>query len=249
MWPHDSLVDLKVGWTPAQALNIDTPLLGIQMESLESTRLACQLNWINVLVSSIVSRAWVALRVFIWHRWSQSIKDCPRGNVFGGDKDDRLALPLNLKFLCMKPLRKWAMVQLERDTHTIIAAISGSLSTRDFSSICKWCESIHSQSRYCRVNSLFCASLREHRCASHHWHRLLPWFEGVFYCKIGVKSMGQGNCAEKLSCWEMGFKFWPNPALKDALSAIFQQGVQRHQLPIVCTKLHDQYHFLSIQPL
>ena len=41
---HNSLVDLEVGRTAAQALNIDTPFLGVQMESLESTRPASQLN-------------------------------------------------------------------------------------------------------------------------------------------------------------------------------------------------------------
>ena len=44
MWSHNSLVDLKIGRATTQALNIDTPLLRIQMESFESTRLAYQLN-------------------------------------------------------------------------------------------------------------------------------------------------------------------------------------------------------------
>lgn len=41
---HDCLVNLEVGRAATQALNIDTPFLGIQMESLESTSLASQLN-------------------------------------------------------------------------------------------------------------------------------------------------------------------------------------------------------------
>jgi hypothetical protein len=41
---HDSLVDLQVGRATTQALNIDTPLLRVQMEGLESASLAQQLN-------------------------------------------------------------------------------------------------------------------------------------------------------------------------------------------------------------
>jgi hypothetical protein len=41
---HDSLVGLQVGRATTQALNIDTPLLRVQMEGLESTSLAQQLN-------------------------------------------------------------------------------------------------------------------------------------------------------------------------------------------------------------
>jgi hypothetical protein len=41
---HDSLVDLQVGRATTQALNIDTPFLRVQMEGLESTSLAQQLN-------------------------------------------------------------------------------------------------------------------------------------------------------------------------------------------------------------
>jgi hypothetical protein len=44
MGSHDSLVDLEVCRASTQALNIDTPFLGVQMESLESTRPASQLN-------------------------------------------------------------------------------------------------------------------------------------------------------------------------------------------------------------
>jgi hypothetical protein len=41
---HDSLVDLQIGRAATQALNIDTPLLRVQMEGLESTSLAQQLD-------------------------------------------------------------------------------------------------------------------------------------------------------------------------------------------------------------
>lgn len=41
---HDGLVDLEVGRTSTQALNIDTPFLGIQTVGLESTSLASQFD-------------------------------------------------------------------------------------------------------------------------------------------------------------------------------------------------------------
>jgi len=44
MGSHDSLVDLQIGRATTQALNIDTPFLGVQMEGFESTSLAQQLN-------------------------------------------------------------------------------------------------------------------------------------------------------------------------------------------------------------
>jgi hypothetical protein len=44
MRPHDSLVDLQIGRGTTQALDVDTPFLRVQVESLESTGLASQLN-------------------------------------------------------------------------------------------------------------------------------------------------------------------------------------------------------------
>ena len=41
---HDSLVDLEIGRAATQALNIDAPVLGVQVESLKSTSLASQLD-------------------------------------------------------------------------------------------------------------------------------------------------------------------------------------------------------------
>ena len=96
---HDSLVHLEVGWAATQALNIDAPFLGIQMESLESTSLASQLNCVDVLISTIISCTWVTLGVFIGHGRSQCIEDGAGGNIFGGDQDDGFSLTLNLKFL------------------------------------------------------------------------------------------------------------------------------------------------------
>lgn len=101
MRSHDSLVNLEVCWGTRQALNIDTPFLGIQVECLESTSLAGQLNRVNVLVSTIVSGTWVSLRVFVWHGWSQSIENGTGGNILGGNKDNRFTLTLDLEFLCI----------------------------------------------------------------------------------------------------------------------------------------------------
>jgi hypothetical protein len=98
---HNCLVNLEVGRTATQALNIDTPFLRIQMESLESTSLAGQLNRVDVLISAVVSCTWVALGVFVGHGGSQCIEDCAGGDIFGRDEDDRFSLTLNLKFLVL----------------------------------------------------------------------------------------------------------------------------------------------------
>lgn len=67
MGGHDSLVDLKVGRAAAEALNIDTPLLGVNIEGLESTTLAKQLNLVDVLVTAVVTSTGQALRVLVGH--------------------------------------------------------------------------------------------------------------------------------------------------------------------------------------
>lgn len=67
MRSHDSLVDLKVGGAATQALDVDTPFLGIAVEGLEGASLAGQFDGINVLVSTVVSGTWVPLGVFVGH--------------------------------------------------------------------------------------------------------------------------------------------------------------------------------------
>lgn len=67
MWPHDGLVDLQVRRAAAQALDINAPLLSIQAERLEGALLAEQLDGIDVLVATVVSSTWVALRVLVRH--------------------------------------------------------------------------------------------------------------------------------------------------------------------------------------
>lgn len=58
---HDGLVDLEIGRAATQALNVDTPFRTIDVEGLESTLLAEKLNLVNVLVSTIVTSAGIAL--------------------------------------------------------------------------------------------------------------------------------------------------------------------------------------------
>jgi hypothetical protein len=44
MRSHDGLVDLQIGRATAQALNVDAPFLRVNVEGLEGTSLAGQLN-------------------------------------------------------------------------------------------------------------------------------------------------------------------------------------------------------------
>lgn len=96
MRSHDSLVDLQIGRRTAQALHIDAPFLGVEVEGLESTSLAGQFDRIDMLVSTIVSGAWVAFRILVGHWRSQCIEDGARGDIFGGNEDNRFSLTLDL---------------------------------------------------------------------------------------------------------------------------------------------------------
>ena len=62
---HESLVDLKIGRAAAQALHINAPFLGVQVECLQSTSLASQLDCVDVLISTVISCTWVALGIFV----------------------------------------------------------------------------------------------------------------------------------------------------------------------------------------
>lgn len=96
---HDSLVDLQVGRAAAEALDVDTPLLVVEVEGIESTALAEQLDLVNVLVATIVTSTGVALRVLVGHGRAQGIEDGAGGDVLGGNENNGLALTLNLIFL------------------------------------------------------------------------------------------------------------------------------------------------------
>lgn len=79
---HDSLVDLQICRASTQALDIDTPFLRVQMEGFQSTGLACQLNLVNMLVSTVVSSSWITFGVFVGHWRSESIKNSSGSDIF-----------------------------------------------------------------------------------------------------------------------------------------------------------------------
>lgn len=64
---HDGLVDLQVGRAATEALDVDTPLLVVEVEGIKSTALAEQLDLVNVLVATIVTSTGVALGVLVGH--------------------------------------------------------------------------------------------------------------------------------------------------------------------------------------
>lgn len=99
MGAHQSLVDLQVGRATAQALDVNSPLLRVQVEGLEGTGLAGELNGVDVLVASVVTSSGVSLGVLVGHGRTESIEDSTRGEVLGGNQDDGLALALDLFFL------------------------------------------------------------------------------------------------------------------------------------------------------
>lgn len=99
MRSHDSLINLQIGRGTRQALNIDTPSLLLQVESLQGTSLTRQLNGVNMLVSTVVSCSWVALGVFVAHWRAESVEDGAGGYVLGGDEDDGFSLTLDFFFL------------------------------------------------------------------------------------------------------------------------------------------------------
>jgi hypothetical protein len=99
MGAHESLVDLQVGRATTEALNVDTPLLRVEVEGLEGTGLAEKLNGIDVLVSTVVTSTGVTLGVLVAHRRAQSVEDSTGSEVLRGDQDNRFTLTLDLIFL------------------------------------------------------------------------------------------------------------------------------------------------------
>jgi hypothetical protein len=93
---HQSLVDLQVGRATAKALDVDTPLGRVQVEGLESTLLASDLNGIDVLVATIVTGTGVTLGVLVAHGRAKGIEDGTGGEVLRGNQDNGLTLTLNL---------------------------------------------------------------------------------------------------------------------------------------------------------
>lgn len=85
---HESLVDLEVGGATRKALNVDAPLGGVEVEGLESTLLAGDLNGVDVLVATVVTSTGVTLGVLVAHGRTKSIEDSTRSEVLGGNQDD-----------------------------------------------------------------------------------------------------------------------------------------------------------------
>ena len=96
---HEGLVDLQVGRATTQALDVDTPLVGLEVEGLQSTSLACKLNGINVLVTTIVTSSRISLRVLVGHGRAKSIEDSTGSEVLRGNQDNGFTLALDFFFL------------------------------------------------------------------------------------------------------------------------------------------------------
>jgi hypothetical protein len=96
---HDSLIDLQIRRRTTQCLHIDTPLCRVQAESLEGSVLACRLDSIDMLVSTIVASTGISFRVLVGHWGAQCVEDGARCDILGGDEEDGLALALDLETL------------------------------------------------------------------------------------------------------------------------------------------------------
>ena len=99
MGAHESLVDLQVGRAATKALNVDTPLVGVEVECLKGTGLAEQLDSVNVLVSTIVTSTGVTLGILVAHGRTKSIEDSAGSEVLRGNQDNRFTLTLDLILL------------------------------------------------------------------------------------------------------------------------------------------------------
>ena len=85
---HESLVDLEVGGATRKALDVHAPLGGVEVECLESTLLAGDLNGVDVLVATVVTSTGVTLGVLVAHGRTKGIEDSTRSEVLGGNQDD-----------------------------------------------------------------------------------------------------------------------------------------------------------------
>lgn len=99
MGAHESLVDLQVGRAAAEALNVDSPLGRVQVECLQCTSLACELDSINVLVTTVVASTGVSFRVLVGHGRAKGIENSAGGEVLRSNQDNRFALTLDFFFL------------------------------------------------------------------------------------------------------------------------------------------------------
>lgn len=93
---HQSLVDLQVGRASAQSLHINTPLRVVEVESLEGTLLAEELDLVDVLIATVVPSTRLALGVLVGHGRAKGVEDGTGGDILGGDENDGLPLALDL---------------------------------------------------------------------------------------------------------------------------------------------------------
>jgi len=80
-------------------LYVHAPILRIEVECLKCPLLAQKLNGIDVLIATIVPRAWVPLRVLVRHGRAEGIEDCSGRYILRGDEEDGLALALDFSSL------------------------------------------------------------------------------------------------------------------------------------------------------
>jgi hypothetical protein len=96
---HESLVDLQVGRAAGQSLHVDAPFGVVEVEDLQGTGLAGQLDGVDVLVAAVVAGAGVALGVFVGHGRAQGVEDGARRDILRGDEENGLALALDFFLL------------------------------------------------------------------------------------------------------------------------------------------------------
>lgn len=89
---HDSLVNLEVCRGTRKGLNVDTPFVSGNTEGIESALLAESLDAINVLVTTVITGARIALGIFVAHGSSQGIKNRLGGQVLRGNKNNGFTL-------------------------------------------------------------------------------------------------------------------------------------------------------------
>ena len=136
---HECLINLQVGRAATQALYVDTPPLLVQTECDERPRLTGELDGVDVLITPIISCTRIAFGVLVRHGRAESVEYCTRCKILGSDEDNGFALTLDFFFLHLVSMR--TNVQ-KGPVDTIMAAISGSVSTKDFSRSCSpldWC--------------------------------------------------------------------------------------------------------------
>merc|ERR1712010_331452 len=93
---EERAVDVEVRGGSGEGLDVDAPLFGVQPEGLEGPLLAEALGHIDELVSAVVPRAGVALRVLVGHDGSEGLHDGLGGEVLGRDELEALPLPVLL---------------------------------------------------------------------------------------------------------------------------------------------------------